>query len=223
MKRFALFLVAIALCLAAVPMHATTLLSENFDELTANLDQTSVGAFTAINGTNVDIVGPGNDYGYLCASPESGNCVDMGGSGGNPYGQLQSSAIVLGAGTVYLSFDLVGNQRPDYELESTTDVTLGPAVGAPLYSNSFILLYNDDSSGIVTDFPITVTSPETVYLNFTYVDTPGTNGNVGALLDNVQLTENSNSPVPEPSSLLLLGSGLAALAGGLWKRRKIGA
>jgi hypothetical protein len=121
----------------------------------------------------------------------------------------------LGAGTVYLSFDLIGNQRrwPD----TTTDVTLGPAGGPYLYSNSITLASGDLSSGIVTGFPITLTSPETVYLEFNYLNTPGTNGDVGALLDNVEIT------TPEPSGLLLLGSGLAALAGGLWKRRKVGA
>jgi hypothetical protein len=218
MKRFALFLVAIALCFTGVRLHASTILYEDFHELTQSLEVTSVGAFHTINGTNVDIVGGGN-FGYLCVAPESGNCVDLGGSGGNPYGQLQSGPIVLYVGTSYLSFDLVGNQRPEYELDTTTDVTLGPIGGPYIYSNSFTLTSSDDTSGIVTDSPITLTSPETVYLNFTYLDTLGTNGNVGALLDNVEIT----GPTPEPSSLLLLGSGFAALAAGLWKSRKIGA
>ena len=34
-------------------------LNENFDELTAGAAVTSAGAFSTINGTNVDIVGPG--------------------------------------------------------------------------------------------------------------------------------------------------------------------
>ncbi|HLI86498.1 MAG TPA: hypothetical protein VKV17_21495 [Bryobacteraceae bacterium] len=75
-------LVAFGLCGAA---NASVVLSENFDELTPNLAVTSAGAFSAINGTNIDLVG-GGLFGSLCASPESGNCVDMNGSFGNPQG-----------------------------------------------------------------------------------------------------------------------------------------
>ena len=88
-------------------VQAATILSENFNELTASLSVTSAGAFQAIGGTNVDIVGP------LRASPEAGNCVDMDGTGGNPQGILQTvSAFTLTPGTNYfLSFDLIGSQR----------------------------------------------------------------------------------------------------------------
>ncbi len=61
-----------AVCLAP-QLHASPILSENFDELTAALSVTSVGAFHTLNGTNVDIVG-GSLFGSLCAGPESGNC-----------------------------------------------------------------------------------------------------------------------------------------------------
>lgn len=92
--------------------RAAVLLSENFDELTLALAVTDVGAFNAVDGTNVDIVG-GGVFGYLCVSPESGNCVDMDGSNGNPQGILQSkTATTLDAGVTYLlSFDLIGSQR----------------------------------------------------------------------------------------------------------------
>ena len=39
-----------------VPMHAGTIFSENFNELTANTSVTTLGAFTALNGANIDIV-----------------------------------------------------------------------------------------------------------------------------------------------------------------------
>ena len=103
--------------LASTPGQAAVLLSENFDELTPVLATTSAGAFHTINGTNVDIVGDGL-FGSLCASPASGNCVDMDGSGGNSQGQLQSNtALTLTPGTTYfLSFDLIGSQRGNTEL-----------------------------------------------------------------------------------------------------------
>jgi len=57
-------------------------------------------------------------------APESGNVVDLDGTGGNPQGVLQSnSAISLSPGVnYYLSFDLIGSQRG---IDTSTTVTLG--------------------------------------------------------------------------------------------------
>ena len=60
-------LVACIFC-ALPAVQAATILSENFNELTDALSATSVGAFQAIGGTNVDIVGPGNGFAALCAT-----------------------------------------------------------------------------------------------------------------------------------------------------------
>src|ERR1700761_1582735 len=92
----------LVLALSATPMHASTILSENFETATVALDVTTAGAFSAINGTNVDVVGVADGFGALCAAPESGNCVDLGGSGGNPNGILQSNTQ-FGAGPPFLS------------------------------------------------------------------------------------------------------------------------
>jgi hypothetical protein len=172
---------------AAWPSHAAVLLSENFDELTPQLSATSVGNFHTIDGTNVDIVG-GALFGSLCASPESGNCVDMDGSGGNPVGVLQSnSSITLNPSTTYrLSFDLIGSQRGPAD---SVTVTLGP------YDETFVLASNDDSSGIVSNAAITVTSPTSSFLTFQSNDPPGSNE--GELLDNIVITSQSTA-VPEP-------------------------
>jgi hypothetical protein len=64
------------LCVLTVSLHASPILTENFDELTPGLSLTSAGVFTAIGGTNIDVVG-GGLFGGLCVAPESGNCVDM--------------------------------------------------------------------------------------------------------------------------------------------------
>jgi len=205
MKATSLLLLAgSALLISSAPLYAGPIFQQSFDSLTAQLSVTSVGNFTAINGTNVDIVGPGDGYGALCAAPESGNCVDLGGSNGNPFGQLQSTPITLGPGTYNLSFDLIGSGRG---ITTTTDVSLGS-----LYSDVFTLASGDTTSGIVNT-TFTVGSTETVTLDFDLAASD--NGNVGSVLDNVEIS----TVTPEPSSLMLLGTGFVALAG--LARRKI--
>ena len=132
-------------------------------------------------------------FGFLCQPPESGNCIDMdGGRGsGDPQGQLQSN-MLFPAGSYLLSFDLIGSQRGT---TAATTVTFGN------YNQTFTLMSNDDSSGIVVNQPVTLNSPG--YLLFAS-DTPGA---IGDLLDNVVVSTTSTT-TPEPSSLLLMGPAL---------------
>lgn len=158
----------------------------------------SVGAFSAINDTNVDIVANGGIFGHLCQPPESGNCVDMDGTygyPGDPQGQLQSN-MLFPAGSYLLSFDLIGSQRGP---TAATTVTFGN------YNQTFTLTSTDDTSGIVVNQLVTLNSSG--YLLFVS-DTPG---QIGDLLDNVVVS--TASPTPEPSSLILMGSALLVAAG----------
>jgi fibro-slime domain-containing protein len=159
-----------------------TIFSENFDALSAGAARTAAGQFTAINGTNVDIAGPGY-YATLCAPPESGSCVDMAGTGGNSVGELQSIPITLAAGTYALSFDLIGSQRG---ATTTTSISLSPSSGAPLFNTTITLASSDLTSGIVINSPFTVSQPVTVLLNFDLASTSIIN--IGSLLDNVSIT-----------------------------------
>ena len=202
MRPPALALTTIAFLGLTASLHASTIVTENFNELTPQLAITSAGAFTAINGTNVDIVG-GALYGSLCAGPEGGNCIDIDGTGGNPQGQLRSNQL-FAAGTFDLSFDLIGNQRGS---NAATTVTFGN------YDVEFSLASSDITSGIVVDELVTLTSPG--YLEFASDDFSGDDG--GDLLDNV-VVSTASSVTPEPSALLLLGTGLAGVAGMLRKR-----
>ena len=208
MKKMVLGSVALAVCFTGTSLFASTIFSENFESATPGLSQTSAGQFTAINGTNIDVVAASNGWGSLVVAPESGNVVDLGGSGGNSYGDLQSSVITLKPGSYDFSFDLVGSQRG---ITTTTDVFVAPVVpGTDLYSNFFTLGTSDKT---VTNALLTVGTTEQVTINFVLTETG--NPNIGSLLDNVEITS-----TPAPSSLLLLGSGLVALAG--FARRKFG-
>jgi hypothetical protein len=194
--------------LSATALHADTIVfSENFDAATDTIGAVTAGQFSAIGGTNVDIVGAGNGFGALCAAPESGNCVDMAGSNGNPRGDLQlTTPLNLAAGTYDLSFDLIGSGRGD---DSSVTVTFGS------YSHTFNLTSGDDSSGIVVDQAVTIAGGPT-QLSFVNV---GAVSNDGELLDDVVISSPSTSVTPEPSSLMLFGTGVIGLAGVI--RRKV--
>jgi hypothetical protein len=209
--RFFPVLAVATIGVVAVSVQGATLLTENFDELTPVPSATSVGAFSTIGGTNVDIVGSlnGSFFPSLCVLPESGNCVDLDGSGGNPQGILQSvSTFTLNPGTDYfLSFDLIGSQRGNSTL---TTVSFGP------YSQTFSLASGDDTTGIVSNALVTVGSTTTSHLTFT----SNTSGQMGALLDDVLITSSPVGAVPEPSSFLLMAPALLVM--GLLRRRATG-
>src|ERR1035437_4528689 len=209
-SRLKCFLIAAVpfLAMTSIPMHASTIFSENFDAVPTNFAVTTAGQFSTVNGTNVDVVGPANTSPSLCAAPESGNCVDLGGSFGNPVGQLQlTTPLNLAPGVYDLSFDLIGSGRG---LTTSTTVTFGS------YMNTFVLASGDTTSGIVIDQAVTVAGGST-QLSFVDNDPNDANGNIGALLDSVVIT--NPSATPEPSSLMLLGTGVLGLAGAM--RRKL--
>jgi hypothetical protein len=216
---------AILLALS-VSLQAGPILSENFNELTSTYTVTSAGAFHAINGTNVDIIGENEGppwvaaFAGICQSPESGNCIDLDGTGGKDQGEIQAE-VFLAPGIYDLSFDLIGAGGPAYSRDVTTSATaeVGSAscLGC-LYDETFTLGPLDVIDGIVTDAPLDVTHAGHYFITFSS-DTPGA---VGALLDNVVLSLDPPAGVPEPSSGTLgaLGIGAMVLMGGLLRKRR---
>jgi hypothetical protein len=223
MRFFSFATIAALALLPAAAFGGTIVLNENFDELTPGGGVTgAVGAFSTINGSNVDIVGNlnGNFFASLCASPESGNCIDMGGSGGNDQGQLQSNTTFAN-GNYVLSFDLIGSGRGP--MDGVT-VTFGN------FSHDYSLTSGDTSGGIVINQVASViggVNPNLVFSSDQASD-------IGLVLDNVCVVTNPSgqaiggaavaavvsqcaAATPEPASGLLMLAGLPLL----WFARRL--
>jgi hypothetical protein len=195
-----------AVLLTTVPMHADIVFSENFNSAPLGLGVTTAGQFSTINGTNVDVIGA--NFGD-CVGPESGNCVDMDGTGGNPIGQLElTTPLNLTAGTYFLSFDLIGSQR---NTTSSVTVDFGP------FSHTYTLTTGDDTDGVVSNLAVAIAGGAT---QLTFVSNDAAGSEEGALLDNVVISTSpvGASPVPEPESLALMTAGLLGCAGAIRRR-----
>ncbi len=176
-----------------------------FDDFESEVNElnASLNNWTVSDGT-VDVVGAGGPFAGLClGSPTPGRCVDMDGSSGNAGMITSNSAFNFVPGNYLFAFWAAGNQR-DAPSDTMTVVIDGLVNGAVNFPST--------ASWQQIGFAFSVAAPTTASIVFNHAG----GDNIGILIDNVRL-ESDVQPIPEPMSLTLLGSGLAAVA---YKRKR---
>lgn len=215
--RLASLLAATAALVAAGPSASqTVLLNDNFNGENAGAGAAEYSGFANWSAANVDLLAPGYFFNLCQAAAGSTPCIDMEGSGN---GSLTTKAAFdLAPGGVTIQFDLAGDQRG--RGNNTVTASLVSTLGAVLFSEVFSLAAD---AGFTT-FTRTVTLADAASARLSFLS-GGPADAMGLLLDNVVLSAGAltttpvPAPVPEPSSLLLLGGGFAVV-GSLLRRRR---
>jgi PEP-CTERM motif len=192
----AVLCVALALCLWAASADAAPIFQDDFEAEALGLNQLLDN--WNISGGTIDVVGTGF-FQTLCSSgsPSPARCIDLDGSR-RAAGQITTkTALSFAPGSYTLSFYMSGSRRGE-----TNTVNFG--IGGLLTDS---LTLPSASPWTPYSYSFTVALATNAFLFF---DNLG-GDNRGALLDNVSVDLVSADIAPEPTSIVLIGSGLVGL------------
>ena len=196
----------VLLLLPAGSAQAEPIFADTFNSENGGVGVLNYGGFAnfVVSGGTVDLIGNGY-YDFAPVTTGHGLYVDLDGSTSDA-GVMLADAIALLPGTYELSFQLAGNQR-----NSTSDVV---DIRLFLDDVAFVtgaILVDPAQPFVLYEVPFTLVSGGG--LTFSFANQGG--DNIGALLDNIQLTDAS---VPDGGMTLgLLGGALIGL--GALRRR----
>ncbi|HVP56058.1 MAG TPA: PEP-CTERM sorting domain-containing protein [Candidatus Eisenbacteria bacterium] len=214
-RRYLLLTVAALLAMCAASSASNLILNGDFENTSAGTTQFNLSnaAFNALmpnvtafgTAQEIDII-TSTDFGI---APESGNWKlgihTQSGGAYDAFSMTLSSPLV--AGNTY-SLQFFGAQLSGF----VADIIIGVS-NSPTSFGTQIFSAVPTSPTAWSQFNTSFTAP----ISGSYITVQNLNLNDYSFVDNFSLT--GNSTIPEPSSLVLLGTAVAGLAGGL--RRKL--
>lgn len=227
-----LAIMAVAVLGARVePGQATTITNGSFEtgDFTGWVTQDLTSPFSALQ---VGGAGLSTGFGFFSSAPTDGAFAALHGFDGNGPGTIRiGQDISIMAGQSTLNFDY----RAAWDLTTfcgacsetrTFDVNIETAGGGANLANFAILAAtpqttNLDTGNLMGSIDLSAFSGQTVRVSFDWNIPENFTGPAFFQLDNVTASEGTGpNPVPEPSTMLLLGTGLVGLIGHNIRKRR---